>query len=159
LEEIEIKRENKELKEEKEELEKLIASKARQMTAIKKQIKGIYEAFGPDSVLGKRRTKIGKTPITIDIPQDALIEKEPITVICSEKGWIRAMKGHLEQDKISAVSYKEGDSAKFAFHALTTDKLIVFGTNGKFYTIGADKLPPGRGFGEPVRLMIDLQNE
>ena len=159
LEEIEIKNENKLLKEQKEDLEKLIASKARQMTAIKKQIKGIYEMFGPDTVLGKRRTKIGKTPVTIDIPQDALIEKEPITVICSEKGWIRAMKGHLEPDKISAVSYKEGDSAKFAFHAMTTDKLIVFGTNGKFYTIGADKLPPGRGFGEPVRLMIDLQNE
>ena len=159
LEEIEIRHENKELKEEKEELEKLVASKARQMTAIKKQIKGIYEAFGPGTKLGERRTKVGKAPVGLDIPEDAFIEKEPVTVICSEKGWIRAMKGHLEPDKIAAVSYKEGDGAKFAFHAQTTDKLIVFGTNGKFYTIGADKLPPGRGFGEPVRLMIDLQNE
>jgi topoisomerase-4 subunit A len=159
LEEIEIKTENKALKEEKEELEKLVASKARQMTAIKKQIRAIYEQFSPTTKLGARRTKIGKVPIGIDIPMDAFIEKEPITVICSEKGWIRAMKGHLEPDKIAAVSYKEGDAAKFSFHAETTDKLVVFATNGKFYTIGADKLPPGRGFGEPVRLMIDLQNE
>ncbi len=159
LEEFEIKSENKALKEEKEELEKLIASKARQMTAIKKQIKAIYEAFAPTTKLGARRTKIGKVPVGIDIPADAFIEKEAITVVCSEKGWIRAMKGHLEADKISQISYKEGDNAKFTFHAETTDKLIVFATNGKFYTIGADKLPPGRGFGEPVRLMIDLQNE
>ena len=159
LEEFEIRSEHKTLLEEKAELEKLIASKARQMTAIKKQIRAIYEAFSPTTKLGARRTKIGKVPVGVDIPLDAFIEKEPITVICSEKGWIRAMKGHLEPDKIEAVSYKEGDAAKFSFHAETTDKLIVFATNGKFYTIGADKLPPGRGFGEPVRLMIDLQNE
>ncbi len=159
LEEIEIKNEHKDLTAEKSELEKLIASAARQMTAIKKQIKGIYEAFGPKTALGARRTKIGKAVETVDIPVDAFIEKEPITVICSDKGWIRAMKGHLEPDKISSISYKEGDGAKFAFHAETTDKLIAFSTNGKFYTIGADKLPSGRGFGEPVRLMIDLGNE
>lgn len=159
LEEFEIRTEHKNLLAEKEELEKLIGSRARQMTAIKKQIKGIHEAFAPSTALGARRTKVGKTPVTLDIPVDAFIEKEPITVVCSEKGWIRAMKGHLEADKIAAISYKEGDNAKFAFHAETTDKLIVFGTNGKFYTIGADKLPSGRGFGEPIRLMIDLQNE
>ncbi len=159
LEEIEIKRENKELREEKEDLEKLIGSKARQMTAIKKQIKHLGEMFGQNTKLGKRRTVIGKAPVDTDVPLEALIEKEPITVICSDKGWIRAMKGHLEQDKIESVTYKEGDSAKFALHAETTDKLVIFGTNGKFYTIGCDKLPPGRGFGEPVRLMIDLQNE
>ncbi len=159
LEEIEIKQENKDLTAEKADLEKLIGSTARQMTAIKKQIKGIYEAFGPKTALGARRTKIGKAMETVDIPVDAFIEKEPITVICSDKGWIRAMKGHLEPDKITSISYKEGDAAKFVFHAQTTDKLIAFGTNGKFYTIGADKLPSGRGFGEPVRLMIDLGNE
>ncbi len=159
LEEFEIRHEDKALKEEKAELEKLIASKPRQMTAIKKQIRDIHAAFGPATKLGARRTKIGKVPVGVDLPVDAFIEKEPITVVCSEKGWIRAMKGHLEQDKIETVSYKEGDGKKFVFHAETTDKLVVFGTNGKFYTIGADKLPPGRGFGEPVRLMIDLQNE
>jgi topoisomerase-4 subunit A len=159
LEEFEIRSEHKGLLVEKEELEKLIASRARQMTAVKKQIRAIHEAFAPSTKLGARRTKIGKAPTDIELPVHALIEKEPITVVCSEKGWIRAMKGHLEPDKIAQVSYKEGDGAKFTFHAETTDKLIVFATNGKFYTIGADKLPPGRGFGEPVRLMIDLQNE
>ena len=159
LEEIEIKREHKELLEEKDELEKLIGSKARQMTAIRKQIKALGEMFGPSTKLGKRRTHIGSAPADIEVAIHELIEKEPITVICSEKGWIRAMKGHLEQDKIEAISYKEGDNHKFALHVETTDKLILFGTNGKFYTLGCDKLPPGRGFGEPVRLMIDLQNE
>ncbi|MEZ0261998.1 MAG: DNA topoisomerase IV subunit A [Alphaproteobacteria bacterium] len=159
LEEIEIKREHKELLEEKEELEKLIASKARQMTAIRKQVKHIGEMFAQTTKLGKRRTRMGKAPDEVEIAIHELIEKEPITVICSDKGWIRAMKGHLEQDKIDAISYKEGDAHKFALHMETTDKLILFGTNGKFYTLGCDKLPPGRGFGEPVRLMIDLQNE
>ncbi len=159
LEEIEIKSEHKDLLEEKDDLEKLIASKARQLTAIKKQVKHIYDLFSPSTKLGKRRTQIGKAPVELDVAIHELIEKEPITVICSDKGWIRAMKGHLEQDKIDAVSYKEGDAHKFALHVETTDKLVLFGTNGKFYTLGCDKLPPGRGFGEPVRLMIDLQNE
>jgi topoisomerase IV subunit A len=159
LEEVEIKREHKELLEEKDELEKLIGSKARQMTAVRKQVKHLGELFAQTTPLGKRRTHIGSAPEEIEVAIHELIEKEPITVICSEKGWIRAMKGHLEQDKIDAISYKEGDSHKFALHVETTDKLIVFGTNGKFYTLGCDKLPPGRGFGEPVRLMIDLQNE
>lgn len=140
-------------------LEKLLASKARQMTEIKKQVRALNAQFGPDTPLGKRRTKVSKPPAEIEVPVEALIEKEPITVICSEKGWVRAMKGHLEQDKIDAISYKEGDGQKFVLHAETTDKLIIFGTNGKFYTLGADKLPPGRGFGDPIRLMIDLQNE
>ena len=159
LEEIEIKRENKELMEEKDGLEKLIASHARQMTAIRKEIKSLRDTFGPQTPLGKRRTGLDKAPADIEVPIEALIEKEPITVICSEKGWIRAMKGHLEQDKIDAISYKEGDAGKFALHMETTDKLVVFATNGKFYTLGCDKLPPGRGFGEPVRLMIDLSND
>jgi topoisomerase-4 subunit A len=159
LEEIEIKRENKELDAEKEELEKLVASKPRQMTAIKKQVRHIHDLFGPATKLGKRRTVIGKAPADIDIPVESLIEKEPITVICSDKGWIRTMKGHLEQDKIESISHKEGDGHKFALHCETTDKIVVFATNGKFYTLGADKLPSGRGFGEPIRLMIDLSNE
>ena len=159
LEEIEIRKENKILLKEKEELEKLVGSKARQMTAIKKQIKNIHKTFAPDTALGARRTKIGKIPVKIDLPAEAFIEKEPITVICSEKGWIRAMKGHLEPEKIKQITYKEGDGEKFILHAETTDKLIAFSTNGKFYTLSADKLPAGRGFGEPMRLMIDLQND
>lgn len=159
LEEIEIKREDKELRAEKAELEKLIASHALQMKAIRGQVARIREAFAPNSPLGKRRTQAGKAPVDIDVPVEAFIEKEPITVICSDKGWIRAMKGHLEQEKIDAISYKDGDGFKFAIPCETTDKLIVFGTNGKFYTLSCDKLPSGRGFGEPVRLMIDLSNE
>lgn len=159
LEEIEIKREEKDLRKEKEALEKLIKSKARQMKEIRNQVKGLREAFDPKSELGKRRTVLGKAKEVVDIPVEAFIEKEPITVVCSDKGWIRAMKGHLEKDKIAEIKYKEGDRQKFVLHCETTDKLIVFGTNGKFYTLAADKLPPGRGYGEPVRLMIDLQNE
>lgn len=159
LEEIEIKKEHADLTKEKAELEKLLGSEARQMTAIKKQISEIGEKFSKKTAIGKRRTFIDKSPEAIEIPADALIEKEPITVICSEKGWIRSMKGHLEDDKIKALTYKEGDDEKFIFHAETTDKIIVFATNGKFYTLGADKLPAGRGFGDPIRLMIDLQND
>jgi topoisomerase-4 subunit A len=159
LEEIEIRKEDKALREEKDALEKLLGSNARQMTAIRKQVRDIHEAFAPNTALGKRRTQAGKAPTDIDVPVEALIEKEPITVLCSDKGWIRTMKGHLEPEKIAAANYKEGDSQKFAIHCETTDKLIVFGTNGKFYTLTCDKLPAGRGFGEPLRLMIDLSNE
>ncbi len=159
LEEVEIKTEHKERTKEKEDLEKLLSSEARQMTALKKQIREIGEKFSLKTVIGKRRTKIDKAPENIEIPIEALIEKEPITVICSQKGWIRTMKGHLEDDKIKALSYKDGDKEHFIFHAETTDKIIVFATNGKFYTLAADKLPAGRGFGDPIRLMIDLQND
>lgn len=159
LEEIEIRREDKELRAEKAELEKLVASHKLQMKAIRDQVARIREAFAPNTPLGKRRTQAGKAPVDIDVPIEAFIEKEPITVVCSDKGWIRAMKGHLEQEKIDAISYKDGDAFKFAIPCETTDKLVVFGTNGKFYTLSCDKLPSGRGFGEPVRLMIDLSNE
>ncbi len=160
LEEIEIRREDKELRAEKAELEKLIGSVSLQMKAIRGQVARIREAFSPTTPLGKRRTQAGgKAPTDIDVPVEAFIEKEPITVICSDKGWIRAMKGHVEQEKIDAISYKDGDGFKFAIPCETTDKLVVFGTNGKFYTLSCDKLPSGRGFGEPVRLMIDLSNE
>ncbi len=159
LAEIEIRAEDKELRKEKAELEILLSSDARQMTVVKKQIKKIGEMFSRDTELGKRRTKVAKAVEAIEVPLEALIEKEPITVICSKKGWIRTMKGHWEDDKIKAANYKEGDSAGFVFHAETTDKIIVFATSGKFYTIGADKLPSGRGFGDPLRLMIDLNND
>ncbi len=95
------------------------------------------------------------------IPLEAMVEREPATVICSEKGWIRALKGHLDEssDPSDKVKYKEGDKAKFLVRAETTDKLVIFATNGRFYTIGVDKLPRGRGQGEPLRLMIDLPND
>jgi topoisomerase-4 subunit A len=161
LEEIEIKREHKELLAEKADLEKLLASRARQMTAIKKQVARIGEMFDAKSPLGRRRTDITKAPADADVPVEAFIQREPITVVCSDKGWIRSLKGHLEEDKLETLAYKEGDSRKFVIHCETTDKLVAFATNGKFYTLAADKLPVTnvRGYGEPVRLMIDLQNE
>ncbi len=88
---------------------------------------------------------------------EAVVEREPVTLLCSEKGWIRVLKGHQENG--SEAKYKEGDRARFALHAQTTDKLLIFATNGRFYTIGIDKLPGGRGFGDPVRLVIDLPND
>ena len=92
-----------------------------------------------------------------EVPLEAMIEREPVTVVCSKMGWIRAMKGHLPLD--SDFKYKDGDGPRFAFHAETTDKILLFGNNGRFYTLAAANLPGGRGMGEPVRLMIDLPNE
>lgn len=115
------------------------------------------KAFGRDDALGRRRTELGEPPSDVVVPLEAVVEREPMTVLCSAKGWIRALKGHVED--LSEAKYKEGDRARFALRAHTTDKLLIFATNGRFYTIGADKLPGGRGFGEPVRLMIDLPND
>lgn len=159
LEEIEIKSEHDALSKERDDLEKLIKSEARQWTKIKKQIADLKKQFGSDTALGKRRTKIGKassiTPVA-DLEQ-AMIEKEPITVICSEKGWIKAMKGHGHNPK--DFNYKDGDKGSFVLECQTTDKILAFGSNGRFYTLVGDKLPPGRGFGEPVRLSVDLPND
>jgi topoisomerase-4 subunit A len=121
------------------------------------EISEIKKTFGAKDAIGIRRTEIGEAPVIMDVPLEALIEKEPVTVLCSEKGWIKAAKGHLEDT--NEVKYKEGDKERFAIHAETTDKLLMFATNGRFYTFACDKLPSGRGFGEPVRLMIELGNE
>ena len=158
LEEMEIKGEHDKLSEERDELQKLINSESRQWTRIKKQIAAIKKEFGQDTTLGARRTVIGVPPKPMSIDLDAaMIEREPVTIICSDKGWIKAMKGHGQ--KVEDVKYKDGDRARFVIEAQTTDKLLVFGTNGRFYTLSCNELPPGRGFGEPVRLMVDLPNE
>ncbi len=158
LEEIEIRTEHDELAKERDALEKLIASEARQWTKIKKQIANIKKLFGKDTELGKRRTVIASAPKPISVDLDAvMIEKEPITVICSAQGWIKALKGHGV--KAGDIKYKEGDRGKFIIEAQTTDKLIIFASNGRFYTLGCDKLPSGRGFGEPLRIMVDIPND
>jgi topoisomerase-4 subunit A len=154
LEEQTIRTENAELTAEKADLQDLLAKPQRLRKVIGAEMLDIRKAFGPDTALGKRRTDIGDAPSAVVVPLEAMIEREPITVICSEKGWIRANKGHMED--LSEVRYKEGDRGKFVLRAQTTDKLLVFATNGRFYTIGCDKLPGGRGNGEPLRLMIDL---
>ncbi|MBB4098183.1 DNA topoisomerase IV subunit A [Sphingomonas kyeonggiensis] len=159
LEEMELKRERDALEKEKADLELLLSSDARQRTRMKRDLAKMIERYGPETALGKRRTLVEEAAPAREIPLEAMIEREPITVILSARGWIRAMKGHVEDLSGEALKFKEGDSAFLAFHAQTTDKLLLAADNGRFYTLGADKLPGGRGFGEPVRLMIDLEGE
>jgi topoisomerase-4 subunit A len=157
LEEIEIKTEHKTLSTEKKELTALLKSEEKQWDKVGDEIKELKTLYGPKTDIGKRRTGFGDAPSAEIIPIEVMIEREPITVLCSSKGWIRAMKGHVEDS--SEAKYKEGDRGRFELRAETTDKLLIFATNGKFYTIGCDKLPGGRGFGEPIRLFADLGNE
>lgn len=159
LQEIELKAERDELSKERDDLGKLIKSEARQWTVIKKQIKSLQEEFGSNTFLGKRRTRIGKAlePVDLEQLEEAMIEKEPITILCSAKGWVKAMKGHDLDPK--GVKYKDGDRERFRVEAMTTDKIIFFASNGRFYTVGGDKLPPGRGFGEPVKLLVDIPKD
>ncbi len=159
LEEIEIKTEHKNLSKERDDLNKLLKSESLQWGRIKDQTVQLREQFGPKTDLGRRRTVIGKppTPMVVENLEDALTVREPITMICSAKGWVRAMKGHGVNEK--ELKFKEGDRSRFMLECQTTDKIIAFATNGRFYTFSCDKLPPGRGFGEPVRLMVDLPND
>ncbi len=155
LEEQEIRAEHDRLAKEKRALQTLLKSDDLQWEKIADEIRSTRERYSKKTDLGRRRTLLADAPvIDIDLEQ-AFIEKEPITVILSSKGWIRAMKGH--QDDLSKLEFKQGDSLKKAVKAHTTDKLIVFATNGRFYTLGGDQLPGGRGHGEPVRLMVDVE--
>ena len=159
LEEMELRREQGALEKEQAELTQLIGSEARQRTRLKRDLARIRDRYGADTPLGRRRTTVAEAAPTRDIPLEAMIEREPITVILSQRGWIRAVKGHADLASADTARFKEGDGAAFAFHAQTTDKLLLAAENGRFYTLGADKLPGGRGFGEPVRLMVDLDGE
>ncbi|VVT12886.1 DNA topoisomerase 4 subunit A [Sphingomonas sp. EC-HK361] len=156
LEEMELRREREMLEKEQEGLTLLLSSEARQRTRLKRDLGKLRDRYGPQTPLGKRRTTIEEAAPARDIPLEAMIEREPITVILSQRGWIRALKGHAELASAETAKFKEGDGPAFAFHAQTTDKLLLAAENGRFYTLGADKLPGGRGFGEPVRAMIDL---
>lgn len=158
LEEIELRSEHDALSAEKSALEDLLGSETKQWQNIREDITKLKEDYGKKTADGRRRTELGAAPAPIAIDLDeAMIEKEPITFVCSEKGWVRAMKGH--NIKPDDLKYKDGDQGKFVIEAMTTDKLLILGSNGRFFTLGCDKLPPGRGFGEPLRLMIDLPNE
>ncbi len=156
LEEIEIKREFAALADERRELGVLLDDEKRRWKAIAAEIKETAKRFGGETDLGRRRTSLAEAPAATVVPLAAMIEKEPITVVCSEKGWIRAVRGHVEEN--GETKYKDGDRGRFWLHAETTDKLVVFATNGRFYTLACDRLPRGRGHGEPVRLMVDLGN-
>jgi topoisomerase-4 subunit A len=157
LEEIEIRKELDLLASEEGQLTALLASDRRQWRRIAREVGKTGAEFGGDTPLGRRRTEIAAAPEPVEIPAEALVEREAVTVLCSEKGWIRAVKGH--NGSAAEQKYKDGDAPRFVVTAETTDRLIVFGSNGRFYTIGVDRLPGGRGHGEPLRLMIDLPNE
>jgi topoisomerase-4 subunit A len=160
LEEMQIRKERDGLEKEKGELEKLVESPARQRSRLKKDLAALRARYGPETELGKRRTLIEEAGPAREIPLEAMIEREPITVILSARGWIRAMKGHVEPGEAETLKFKEGDSLAFpVLHAHTTDKLLLASSDGRFYTLAADKLPGGRGFGEPVKLMVDIESE
>ena len=157
LEEMEIKGEHADLRKEQKELQALLKSDDAQWKRIADELREVRKIFDPKSDVGKRRTSVEDAPAAEEINLEQLIEKEPVTVILSEKGWIRTMKGHVEIK--SDIKYKEGDDEAFIIPAMTTDKLMLFGTDGKFYTLGVNDLPGGRGHGEPIRLLVDLGND
>jgi len=158
LEEMEIRAEDKALRSEKKAIQALIGSEKEQWKTIAGQIKEVRNAYGPKTTLGKRRTQFAAAPEHDEAAiEEALVEREPVTVVVSERGWIRALRGHVAD--LSGVSFKSDDRLKFAFPAETTSKCLIFATNGRFYTLDAAKLPGGRGHGEPIRLFIDLEQE
>ena len=157
LEEMELKKEHKALKAEQKELRALLKSDEAQWKHITGELREMKKRFDPKSELGRRRTQFSDAPEAGEIDLEALVEKEPVTVVLSEKGWVRTMKGHVEN--LGDIKYKEGDREGHVLHAQTTDKVLLFATNGRFYTLDVKDLPGGRGHGEPIRLMIDLGNE
>lgn len=158
LEEFEIRKEFDGLSAEKKQIEELLGSEPKQWQTISWQIAEMQKKYGPETLVGKRRTTFANAP-THDLTDihHAMIEREPVTVVVSEKGWLRAMKGHLAD--FATLTFKEGDKLKLAFHAETTDRILVLTTGGKFYTIGANSLPGGRGHGEPIRIIVDMEND
>ena len=157
LEEIELRRERDDLQKERANLDDLLEDVVLQWAKIAEQLRATRRSFGKDYEGGSRRTVLAEVDEMEEVPLEAMIDREPVTIVCSKMGWIRAMTGHLALDKV--LKYKDGDEARFMFHAETTDKLIAFGSNGRFFTLLAANLPGGRGMGEPLRLMIDLPNE
>src|SRR5215510_5522280 len=157
LEEMEIKREDKDLRKERSDIKKLLGSEDEQWRNVAAEIRQVRDTFGPKTELGKRRTTFAEAPQHDEAAiEEAMVEREPITVVVSDKGWIRALRGHVTD--LSGVTFKTDDDLKFAFPTETTAKILIFGSNGRFYTIEAAKLPGGRGHGEPVRLFIDLED-
>ncbi len=157
LEEMELRQERDALLKEQDELNRLLESPARQRTRLKRDLTALRREYAEDTSLGRRRTTIAEASPAVEFSMDAMIEKEPVTVILSQRGWIRGARGHLPLDQ--DWKFKEGDGPAFALHAQTTDKLLLAAADGRFYTLGADKLPGARGFGEPVRNTLDIDPE
>jgi topoisomerase-4 subunit A len=157
LEEMELRRELDALEAEREDLVKLIDSPALQKKRLKKDLSALRKNYAEETALGRRRTSLEEAGQAREISLEAFVEREPVTVIMSKRGWIKAMKGHADLSARADFKFKEGDGPAFAFHAQTTDKILIATANGRFYTLGADKLPGARGFGEPVSTMIDIE--
>lgn len=158
LEEMEIRTEDKDVRKELKGIEGLLASEPEQWKKVAEQVGKVRDMFGPKTPLGRRRTTFADAPEhDLAAMEEALVEREPVTVVVSDKGWIRTMKGHVED--LSGLAFKQDDKLGFAFFAETTSKLLLFATNGKFYSIDVAKLPGGRGHGEPIRQFIDLEPE
>ena len=157
LEEMRIARERKELKAEADDLRRLLDSEDRKKEALKAEFEGIARQFGEESEIGRRRTDFGSPPLVDDIPVDATVHREAVTVVLSDKGWIRAARGH--GDQVGELRFKEGDRERLRLEAWTTDRLLVLATDGKFFTLACERLPAARGFGDPLRLMLDMGND
>ncbi|MCA6120028.1 DNA topoisomerase IV subunit A [Bradyrhizobium sp. WSM 1738] len=158
LEEFEIRTEDKNLRNELKGIKSLLASEAEQWSKVGEQVRKVRDIFGPKTPLGKRRTQFADAPEhDLAAIEEAFVEREPVTVVISEKGWVRTLKGHVED--ISGLAFKTDDKLDHAFFAETTSKLLLFATNGKFYSLDVAKLPGGRGHGEPIRMYIDLEQD
>lgn len=157
LEEMELRRELEALEAEREDLVKLIDSPALQKKRLRKDLSALRKNYAEETELGRRRTSLEEAGQAREISLEAFVEREPVTVIMSKRGWIKAMKGHADLSSRADFKFKEGDGPAFAFHAQTTDKILIATANGRFYTLGAEKLPGARGFGEPVSTMIDIE--
>jgi topoisomerase IV subunit A len=156
LEEMEIRKEHRSLSKERKDMQALLKDEKQRWNRIVEELEQTQQKFA-SGALGARRTELGDAPAAVDVATEAFVEREPITVILSEKGWIRAMKGHLGED--AELRFKEGDKLKYRLHCQTTDRVTLFGTNGRAYTLKAAELPRGRGDGQPVRLLAELTNE
>jgi topoisomerase IV subunit A len=157
LEEMELRREHESLTRERTQVLELLSDDGRQWQKVGEELHETRKAFGPDTPFGRRRSVVGDAPEPIIVTVDAFVTKEPITVLLSKSGWIRALKGHV--DDLESVKFRESDGLLFSTKAQTTDKIILFATDGRAFTLGADKLPGGRGFGEPVRMMVELSDK
>ena len=157
LEEMQLRKEQDALLAEEADLQALLDDPKKQKARLKKDLRALRKEYSEDTPLGRRRTLIAEAVPTAVFSMDAMIEKAPVTVILSQKGWIRAASGHVPLDQ--EFKYKEGDGLAFILHAQTTDKLLLAASDGRFYTLGCDKLPGARGFGEPVRTMVDLESD
>jgi topoisomerase-4 subunit A len=158
LEEMEIRTEDKNLRNELKDVKSLLGSEKDQWDKVGEQVKKVRDMFGPKTPLGKRRTSFADAPEhDLAAIEEAFVEREPVTVVISEKGWVRTMKGHMSD--LSALAFKTDDKLDHAFFAESTSKLLVFATNGKFYSLDVAKLPGGRGHGEPIRMFIDMDQD